>query len=93
MMLKLMLELEFTTSPGGWVVVGGWVLDFMRLMLSQLQLKLELKFKLSLAKFNSPSLSNFRKWTSCIPFVSSSSAVKVWFLFFVCLLSGGAQPT
>ena len=27
MMLKLMLELEFTTSPGGWVVVGGggWV--------------------------------------------------------------------
>ena len=50
MMLKLMLELEFTTSPGGWVVVvGGWVLDFMRLMLSQLQLKLELKFKLSLA--------------------------------------------
>ena len=24
MMFKLMLELEFTTSPGGWWV-GGWV--------------------------------------------------------------------
>ena len=48
MMFKLMLELEFTTSPDGWCV-GGRVVDYARLMLSQLQLKLELKFKLSLA--------------------------------------------
>ena len=46
---KLILTLEFTTSLGGWVVGGCWVLDYVRLMLSQLQLMLELKFKLSLA--------------------------------------------
>ena len=27
-------KLKFTTIPGGWV--GGWVLDFTKLMLSQL---------------------------------------------------------
>ena len=42
--VELELESEFTTSPVGW-----W-LDYARLMLSQLQLKLELKFKLSLAR-------------------------------------------
>ena len=60
MMLKLMLELEFTTSPVRWVGGGGCVWDYARLMLSQLQLKLELKLKLSLATIK--SLVRFEKF-------------------------------
>ena len=42
-----MLQLEFSTSPGGWWWVGG--VTFTKLELISTQLKLKLKFELSLA--------------------------------------------
>ena len=50
MNFKLPLQLQFTTSHGRRVGggSGGWALDFMKLMLSQPQLYLDLKFKLNL---------------------------------------------
>ena len=43
MKFKLTLQLEFTTSPVGWVVAGGWVLDFTKLMQSHLPTKVEVE--------------------------------------------------
>ena len=48
-MFKLMLELKLELSHylSGWV--GGWVVDKTKIMLSQLQIEVELKSELSLA--------------------------------------------
>ena len=41
-------KLKFTTIPGGWV--GGWVLDFTKLMLSHLPTKVEVEVEDELGK-------------------------------------------
>ena len=60
MLWELNLELKLklvTTSPGGWVVggwvvVGGWTKTKLMLFSTQVEVVVELKLELSLAKMN-----------------------------------------
>ena len=75
--MELKLKLV-TTSPGGWVVVGGWTKTKLMLFSTQVEVLVELKLELSLAiKMLSPPQIGL----SCVALLTAVLEKKPWNYF------------